>query len=793
MGRRLALLIATYDYQDSGLRQLTAPAHDAEALAAVLRDPDIAGFEVTALINQPHHVVGEAIGDFYRDRRRDDLTLLYFTGHGLKDDGGRLHLAMSNTRRDSLLFTGLSAEQIDQAMEGCVSRQKVLILDCCYSGAFPAGRLAKADTSVHALERFQGRGRTVLTASDATQYSFEGKTPLGQAAQSVFTRYLVEGLRDGSADLDGDGDITLDELYGYVHDRVVDEMPQQRPKKLDSVEGRIVVARNINWVLPAHLRNAIGSPIATDRLGALDGLAHLHRIGNAVVRGAVLDEIRRLASDDSKLVSAAAAARMPSLLPQPPEQTPEPLVERPAGPTPPEPRKVVETPPATEVREVTETPPASPTAQPQPPRRSVAASHPPTAAPGASIRPHLDGPSSTRLGAPVAGTARGSRFFPRIRRARALTAGVALLVLATTVVVALLTTRGEGESSSSASPAPIGLLTGAGQFLNYSPDGKTLATVGDRRVRLWDLSTPFRKEIATLNEQTIPNTGVVFSPDGHTVVTTELPPSGQLTDNVSVRLRNVSTGKTTTIRTGHKLAASAAFSPDGKTLATAADSGVREESFDNPIRLWDVATGKKTATLAGHTNLIGTMEFSPDGKTLVTGSNDDTVRLWNLETGKATILRGPYVAALSLDGKTLATSGGKYSPVQLRNAAAGKVTAVLTSAKWPARFSRDGKTLATGGDDSTVRVWNTVTGKAVTTVSGTGLQVELSPDGKTLVTDLPDGETVRVWNATNGKTIAGLPSLPSRVRSAAFSPDGKTLATASEDGTVRLWRVSDFA
>jgi uncharacterized caspase-like protein len=90
----------------------------------VLRDPRIAGFEVTTLVNEPHHRVGEAIGEFYRDRRRDDLTLLYFTGHGLKDDEGRLYLAMANTRRDSLLFTALSAEQIDQAMAACASRQK---------------------------------------------------------------------------------------------------------------------------------------------------------------------------------------------------------------------------------------------------------------------------------------------------------------------------------------------------------------------------------------------------------------------------------------------------------------------------------------------------------------------------------------------------------------------------------------------------------------------------------------------------------------------------------------------
>lgn len=315
MGRRLALLIATYVYQDTGLRQLIAPAQDAETLALVLEDPAIAGFEVTTLINEPYHRVGHAIGEFYRDRRRDDLTMLYFTGHGLKDDDGRLYLAMTDTLRDNLLFTGLSAEQVDQAMERCVSRQKVLILDCCYSGAFPAGRLAKADTEVHALERFQGRGRTVLTASDATQYSFEGNRARGEAVQSVFTRHLVAGLRDGSADLDGDGDITLDELYSYVYDRVVADVPQQRPKKQDNVEGRTIIARNINWTLPTHLRNSLASPIATDRLNALDGLDYLYRVGNDVVRRAVLHEIQRLTDDDSKAVCFAAAQRLTTMLP----------------------------------------------------------------------------------------------------------------------------------------------------------------------------------------------------------------------------------------------------------------------------------------------------------------------------------------------------------------------------------------------------------------------------------------------------------------------------------------------
>ncbi|SEC32309.1 40-residue YVTN family beta-propeller repeat-containing protein [Streptomyces sp. 3213] len=322
MARRVALLIATYDHEDEGLRRLTAPAHDADALATVLKHPNIAGFEVTTLINEPHYRVGEAIADLYRDRRRDDLTLLYFTGHGLKDDDGRLYLATTNTRRDSLLFTSLPAEQVDQAMSGSMSRQNVLILDCCYSGAFPADGLTKADAQVHTLERFRGRGRTVLTASDATQYSFEGDQPHGIAAQSVFTRHLVAGLRDGSADLDGDGDITLDELYSYVHERVVDERPQQRPKKQDNVEGRIVIARNVNWSLPAHLNHALTSPIAADRLAALDGLDHLHRIGNDFVRRQVTKAFRRLAEDDSRLVSAAARAR----LGEPPQSHGDPVV-----------------------------------------------------------------------------------------------------------------------------------------------------------------------------------------------------------------------------------------------------------------------------------------------------------------------------------------------------------------------------------------------------------------------------------------------------------------------------------
>ena len=322
-GRRVALLVATDRYQDSGLSRLAAPASDARRLAAVLSDMNIAGFEVTRLYNRPHHVVGRAIGDFYRDRKRGDLALLYFTGHGVKDEAGNLYLAMTDTDRGNLQFTGVQAEQIRMAMDGCLSRQKVLVLDCCYAGAFPVGLGAKGDSEVHALEQLTGRGCVVLTSSDAMQLSFEGDqvketgpASLRSGPSSLFTRFLIEGLRTGKADLDGDGDITLDELYSYVHDRVTDEQPLQRPKIKQDVEGRIRVAQNVNWTLPSRISDAISSPYAAAKLSALEDLRGLYNRDNAIVKERVLETVRTLAGDDSRSVSEAADSFLSELTPE---------------------------------------------------------------------------------------------------------------------------------------------------------------------------------------------------------------------------------------------------------------------------------------------------------------------------------------------------------------------------------------------------------------------------------------------------------------------------------------------
>jgi uncharacterized caspase-like protein len=138
-GARSALIVASTTYQDSALTELRAPAADAEALAGVLSDPEIGGFDVRTLLNEPAHVVNEAVEEFFTDRSPDDLLLLHFACHGIKDQEGELFLAMANTRLRLLAATAVAANFVNRRMTQSRSRRIVLFLDCCYAGAFDRG------------------------------------------------------------------------------------------------------------------------------------------------------------------------------------------------------------------------------------------------------------------------------------------------------------------------------------------------------------------------------------------------------------------------------------------------------------------------------------------------------------------------------------------------------------------------------------------------------------------------------------------------------------------------------
>lgn len=245
-GSSLALIVASDHYDDPGLQRLRGPVRDAEALARILADPAIGGFNVRTLVNQPAFVVSEEIEGFFADRRRDDLLLVYFSCHGVKDDSGRLYFASSNTKLLRLAATAVPSVFVNEQMDQSRSRKIVLLLDCCYSGAFGRGMVARAGVGVDLHERFEGRGRVVITASTAMEYAFEldGDRLSGEGIPSVFTSAVVRGLESGAADLDGDGRISVDELYDYVFQQVRDATPHQTPSMMSNVQGELYIAQS---------------------------------------------------------------------------------------------------------------------------------------------------------------------------------------------------------------------------------------------------------------------------------------------------------------------------------------------------------------------------------------------------------------------------------------------------------------------------------------------------------------------------------------------------------------------
>ena len=242
---------------------------------------------------------------------------------------------------------------------------------------------------------------------------------------------------------------------------------------------------------------------------------------------------------------------------------------------------------------------------------------------------------------------------------------------------------------------------------------------------------------------------------------------------------------------GHTSVQSVSFSPDGKMLASGAE--------DNTVKLWDVATGENTATLEEHTSWISSVAFSPDGATLASGSGDRTIKLWDVATGENTATlegHGVEVSSVifSLDGATL-VSGSYDNTIKLWDIATGTNIFTLqghTEGINTVLFSPDGKTLASGSYDNTIKLWDIVTRRNTSTLEGhTGWveSVAFSPDGKTLASGSWD-KTIKLWDVATGTNISTFELHTDWVESVAFSPDGKTLASGSWDQTaVKLWDV----
>ena len=322
-GQRKALIVANDEYDNDGLAHLRSPAADAEALAKVLGDLQIGAFEVQTVRNEPSHVIQNYIDDLFADSRPEDVLLLHFSCHGLKSESGELFFAARNTRPDRLSSTAISAEFVQRCMRLSRCRSIVLLLDCCYGGAFGKGVKVRSTGEVNVFDSFEGnrvgggRGRAVITASSSIEYAFEGDQLADDRSErpSVFTTALVEGLATGEADRDEDGWVSLNELYDYVFYRVCAQTPHQTPSRDVEMQGELYLARSRRrrikpLPIPADLQAAMTDPNMFSRLGAVSELRRRLLSDNLPVAVGAFEALVEIAGSDIQYVAEPAKAAL---------------------------------------------------------------------------------------------------------------------------------------------------------------------------------------------------------------------------------------------------------------------------------------------------------------------------------------------------------------------------------------------------------------------------------------------------------------------------------------------------
>jgi len=233
----------------------------------------------------------------------------------------------------------------------------------------------------------------------------------------------------------------------------------------------------------------------------------------------------------------------------------------------------------------------------------------------------------------------------------------------------------------------------------------------------------------------------VYSPDGEILA---------VTSSVGISLYKSSSLELIQFIDTNNPVNSIAFSPDGRTMVSGNDDG--------SVRLWRVSDGVLLMNMKGHTDRVTSVAFSPDGQAVASGCADFTVRLWRLS-----------------DGKPIFNVFAKY-----------KSSGVT--------FSPDGKMVASWGAERSISLWSVVDGNLIHRFS-TADRVQstvFSPDGSTIASGLFGGK-VQILNAGDGKSIHTLNDLSGNMDSVAFSPDGQTLVTGSNEKLVYLWQLKNWS
>ncbi|HKV38018.1 MAG TPA: SUMF1/EgtB/PvdO family nonheme iron enzyme, partial [Blastocatellia bacterium] len=241
-GRRYAILIGNGVFKKDpiALPELLCPTRDVDGMHEILASPELGGFtDVSLFKDADNHAVLKQIEEVLVGAAANDHVLIYYSGHGKTDRPGWLYLAAANTEARNLISTSIPVEMLRIQIENSYCRRIMLILDCCYGGA--AGKsFSRGGVDEKLKELARSSGIYILTASTASQTAEEREGD----EYGLLTKHIVTGLKQGDADVDQDGFVSMTDLYDYVFAKVRAEGHQEPMRWALNVRGEeLIIAR----------------------------------------------------------------------------------------------------------------------------------------------------------------------------------------------------------------------------------------------------------------------------------------------------------------------------------------------------------------------------------------------------------------------------------------------------------------------------------------------------------------------------------------------------------------------
>jgi hypothetical protein len=339
----------------------------------------------------------------------------------------------------------------------------------------------------------------------------------------------------------------------------------------------------------------------------------------------------------------------------------------------------------------------------------------------------------------------------------------------------------------------------------FSPDGRRIVTVSqDGKAIVWQQAKSGNYEILTeFTKHRGPLYAAQFSPDGTLVATAGYDRRVLVWDPDAVEPVDIARrldAQPDPPAPFRELAVhggpvrSVVFSPSGKAVVSGGQ--------DNVIRVWDLASDRETTVLRGHASHVRDCTFSPDGQFLLSAGRDQQIKLWQPATyGEALVLGGTagmaqadavLAARFSRDGSQIVTASRDRTAALWDTKSLQRVQYYSEGHDFLASssaFFADGSKLATGAGDGTARIWDVASGTQILTLEATGRAAALaiSEHGRWVATGGPDNRA-NIWDAQSGARLAVLEGHEAEVTSVSFAPGNQLLATADDRGRCRLWQ-----